>query len=1229
MKIFTGLLAVFLVLQLWAAAQPEASVILLDDREEVTVNADGTCQVTDRCVYRILNYDGVKKMQVLPLHFNSAYGTIMVTHLATVRPDGTRTVLDPEKNSSLAVESSQMESAIFDPDQKVLSVTVPGLQAGDILEITTCEKITRPRMPGEFSDIAVLQADFPIKKYEYIIDMPADKPLYFCVKDEVPGTLTFRKTGNGQRTIYAWTAGDVPPAVPESAMPPMYSCVQRVLTSTVKSWEDISRWYDRLCVPHLEKVNPAMKEKTAELTAGKLSDSDKISALFQFVSQNIRYTGVTDEDTAPGYEPHDVDKTFNQRHGVCRDKAALLTSMLRLAGFKAYLVLFMSGSPKDWEIANIYFNHAIVAVEKADGEYTLMDPTFESTTELFPGFLAGFPYLVAKPQGDTLRFAPTVKAESNLLEIDTRMEKGILEMTLNFSGIYDNMYRDALSRWSADDIRSFFAAGMQKSMPGTELTDFDITPGNIRDMSSPLKVRLCGKTSGTGNDLSDRQVIQVPRGAFAFGMLDSLYTFTALDERRFPLQAMPRMVREKITLDMPNGISCDMPEAFALDEPGLFRGSGKSWLAGGKLNEQFVFAVDSMLIRPDDYGKFKSAVARAGKMWQSYPVSRKKASYSAEKSNAEILKHSRICRITDHSKWEENTTFSLKIHNYAGIKEHANVTVPWVEGVETLQISATITDSKGGRHQLAAKDIRQMDDPGNAAAPRYLKRKLSVVTFPGVDVGSVIDCTVKKSTSGHPFFYTEFLTMDKLPARLRELTIVHPARMKLKISDIPEGVQHSASFGGKQIIRRYSVENSPAVPDEPGQPPLELFVPSVRISSGNNSELFARIGRIAGEKARQLTPEITALARKIAADIPVPGAAVRDKEAYKAKHTAYAVEKFVYKHIRENPLPLNELKELEFSLPETILHDGYGSNADRAILMAAMLHALGIEYVFIPLLEFPGTGAKIKTLQEFPQNCYTRLLVQTEGHILNDSGLYGVPGVLRHEDCIVLDGQVVDYLMYGDSERNREVWCDIVLDRDLGARVSWTCQFYGSLQEREKERFARFTPALEKQYIEKFAAALSPQAKVVNWKFTPETRKNSSELSVTLDIPDIAVRTGKFAVLELPGFAMLSKLAALPAKKRQTPYLEAVSESLTINYSLTLPAGFRSVRNFYGEPEVHLSGARKFCFEGKITDSGKLKLRCQVKKTSFLVPPENFGIMLDIHRKINNINNRKILFTVE
>ena len=49
-----------------------------------------------------------------------------------------------------------------------------------------------------------------------------------------------------------------------------------------------------------------MKAKVDELVKGKKTRQEKIESIFKFVSQEIRYMGITTELESPGYEPHEV-----------------------------------------------------------------------------------------------------------------------------------------------------------------------------------------------------------------------------------------------------------------------------------------------------------------------------------------------------------------------------------------------------------------------------------------------------------------------------------------------------------------------------------------------------------------------------------------------------------------------------------------------------------------------------------------------------------------------------------------------------------------------------------------------------------------------------------------------------------------------------------------------------------------------------------------------------------
>ena len=402
-----------------AEKYPDADSVLLHDVQSAVYQPDGLGTMTDDFYQKALNEAGRRSLRELKFYFNTTYEKFELPVVEVIRPDGSVVKVDTAVNGKVAISPGQMGANIYDPANKVMTVTIPELAIGDIVHVVSVEKSIKARIPGVWCGYFVLQADVPILKYVVRVDAPAEKPLKaIALKDEVPGTVTFSEKKEQKRILYSWVAENVPQVIPEPDMPPLYSSVQRLLVSTAANWREISIWYDRLCRPRLT-VTPEIRAETEKLIRNARTPEEKIMALFQFVSQQIRYMGVTAEAEAPGYEPHDIALTFNQRYGVCRDKAALLAAMLREAGFKAYPVLFMSGEPKDDEVPNNYFNHAIVAVEDTPGHYILMDPTYETTAELLPSTMANMSYLVARPQGDVLRRSPLVPTANNLLRIKT------------------------------------------------------------------------------------------------------------------------------------------------------------------------------------------------------------------------------------------------------------------------------------------------------------------------------------------------------------------------------------------------------------------------------------------------------------------------------------------------------------------------------------------------------------------------------------------------------------------------------------------------------------------------------------------------------------------------------------------------------------------------------------------------------------------------------------------
>ncbi|MBQ6353240.1 MAG: DUF3857 and transglutaminase domain-containing protein, partial [Lentisphaeria bacterium] len=558
---------------------PNADTVTIYDGASVVYQRDGLENSTGTFCIKVLTEAGRRQLRSMKFGFNANYGVRTIRRAEIVGSDGRRRTVDLNKHSSVAISSRSMGSNIFSPQDKVLSLALPDLEIGDAVVVELNYQSVRTPFPGIFSEYFVLQDDNPVLLAEVTIDGPEKLPLRsIAVKDAAGDTLRrLPDKRRGDRVIYRWIARDVPQLIPEPNMPRLSGVAQRLLVSTAGDWKELSRWYCELCRPRLDAVDEALKAEVKKLTAGKKTEAEKAMALFQFVSQKIRYTGVYNEDKAPGFEPHDVRDTFRQRHGVCRDKAGLLAAMMKLAGLKAYMTLFYAGKPPvDVEVPASRFNHAVVAWETAPGKYQLMDPTFETTAEFFPAWLANQSYLVARPEGETLLRSPSPDPERNALEIRTDGAfdpQGKLKAvtTFDFGGVNDQMYRNAFSRRSPDAMRQLFARQLQQALPGAKLDKFKVEPEDVRDMRRPLRVVLDYTVPGALDFGVSTATMPLPELSRRFGIAFFMMSDIGLATRRHPLLFDTTAVtREKFTVKLPGSVRMlPLPRAESGSAPGV------------------------------------------------------------------------------------------------------------------------------------------------------------------------------------------------------------------------------------------------------------------------------------------------------------------------------------------------------------------------------------------------------------------------------------------------------------------------------------------------------------------------------------------------------------------------------------------------------------------------------------------------------------------------------------
>ncbi|MCQ2377771.1 MAG: DUF3857 domain-containing protein [Victivallaceae bacterium] len=1207
---------------------PDSDVALLFDDEKVRYDEAGVSETADLYAYKILTERGRRSLRSLPLRYNRHYQQVSVRRMSVFR-NGREIVLDPASLCRDESDASSLKMNICDPDDRILLVSFPELEIGDVLLIEHGVRDLHVRMPGSWHTVALLQSDMPVMEYRYTVDAPKTlPPVAVALRDEIPGSVEHSRREENGRIVLCWTARNVPRVFPEKNIAgKMWQYCQRLHLSTVRSWQDVSRWYDALCRPHLEAGGDDLKAAARELCRDAATPEEKADRLFRFVSQEVRYMGLTAETEAPGYEPHDVAQTFRNRAGVCRDKAALLVAMLDVVGLKAHMVLIMAGDRKDPDVPDPAFNHAIVAWENEPGKYVLMDPTAENSREKLPVWDADSSFLVATPKGETLLRSPVPAPETNRMSIQTDASLDVKgkftgHTVIRPVGIFETIYRDVLQGHSPDEQQAQIAGWIGGGNQKFRLDDLVVTPQDLADTSRPLEIAFDFSFAEALPECNGDEVLPMPRFAENFAFREVFSGVTDIVKRRYPQQLRATcLIEERITVNTPFIL-----EISALPEPSSFRHRIADWdcrysRKENVLNYDARLRVKALRVEPDEYPALRTLRRKLKAESASLPVARLDFSSLDVGKTLRTFPGVDSVVLSDDVRTEILSPGEMRINRHIrrciltknGVRTESEAHLPYRPERSDLSVEGKVIDRDGTVHVISDADVHEIDDPAFSGAPRYACGKMKIVNLPGVKIGSVIDLTMTQTFRYLPFC-SERCVFGRSPTVRASYTLICDPDIRLRISPATRNFTEIDTREDQRRVHIWSARNLPGFRDEKHQPSAFFFADTVAFSTGNLEKYAENLTSSLRKAAGLAGDRVEAVGNllNLKADDPSDAKLVRIRD-------------WVDRNIRQAGPALSQLLPDEFSSPETTLADGYGNSADRAILIAALCHIAGFECDFLFIAPHCADDQIIRFLGRYPGRDYNSVLVRPRDSdfLLNDTGAYAALGATASEGKVAFDaaGKLHPVLAKIGMESGIRTHYRIAMRADGGARIAVRSRCFGNFFEREKRRFAELTPEFFRRYFEGKAAGFSPGAVVIG-KPRVDFSVHPGVVSFIVDVPDFAARIGEYLSFDLPGYREMLRVVNV-GEDRRTPYVNQIGD-IRVEYEIVLPENYRPTTRPDGRRELGMPGT--ILYNGQSRYSGN---KIFIGHHFLLYPGVLIGAEAvaanDIHKRLNRLHEWRIV----
>lgn len=411
------------------------------------------------------------------LDFNPGYQTLTI-HEVRLRRDGHwQNRLDPER-ISLARRETGFEKNMADGEVSAL-IVLDDVRVGDVVRIAFTVAGSNPILARQLTDGATLSWGSPV--LDSYLRVLADPGTQFAthLENGAPEGVVSNRAEAAEIVFHSHGSAAIDN---EDDYPIWYQPYPMALVSARRSWADVVAWALPL-YPDAGALPADLEARVAEWSRLP-TPRERLTAALRAVQDEVRYFGVEmGENTHKPAPPAD---TWRNRRGDCKDKAYLLSTILRRMGIAAVPALTSMGRGRSvgaYTPAASAFDHVIVRAT-LDGKPVWVDATMAQDGGAAGSTdLSRFGYALPVLAGtDALQaIAPPEPRGVSGIDVSERLSptddgKVALEVVSVYRGALANGNRDRFASARRDDISRGYADFYRKRY------------GQLRE-SAPLQIR--------------------------------------------------------------------------------------------------------------------------------------------------------------------------------------------------------------------------------------------------------------------------------------------------------------------------------------------------------------------------------------------------------------------------------------------------------------------------------------------------------------------------------------------------------------------------------------------------------------------------------------------------------------------------------------------------------------------------------------------------------------------